>query len=389
MTGSMMGRWSARKASAGIRLITLAFVLAACGDVITNASPDGLAPMDRVSLGTVPIAATAGDLAAPTAQPDAQMQAVLDKILAVNPRPIQTLSAYQARNQPTTADAVRAVLAAQGRPASAAIEPVAKVEHRKIAGSASDSLLVRIYTPSGTGPFPVVVYYHGGGWVITDLDDYDSSPRAIANAAGAVVVSVAYRQAPTHQFPTAHEDAFAAYQWVLANAASINGNPAKVAVAGESAGGNLAAGVTLMARDRNVRQPIYQVLIYPILDFNFETASYKENANAVPLSKPLMQWFFDKYLRTQSDGTNPYVAPLRAGSVAGLPAATIINAQIDPLRSEGEAYAAKLRAAGVTVVQMTYPGVTHEFFGMGAVVDKANQAVAQVAAGLRGAFATP
>ncbi|HUQ82746.1 MAG TPA: alpha/beta hydrolase, partial [Gemmatimonadaceae bacterium] len=274
--------------------------------------------------------------------------------------------------------------------ASAALEPVARVEHRTIPGvtnASGDSLLVRMYTPAGSGPFPVVTYYHGGGWVITDLDDYDASARALTNAAGAIVVSVAYRQAPAHQFPTAHEDAFAAYRWVLNNAGSFNGNPNKVAVAGESAGGNLAAGVCSLARDRNVKLPVYQLLVYPIVDFNFETPSYKENANAMPLSKPLMQWFFDKYLRRRGDGDNPLVSPLRAANVAGLPAATIINAQIDPLRSEGEAYAAKLKAAGVTVDQTTYAGVTHEFFGMGAVVDKAKQAVAQAAAGLKRGFA--
>lgn len=160
-------------------------------------------------------------------------------------------------------------------------------------------------------------------------------------------------------------------------------------MAGESAGGNLAAAVCLMARDRGVALPVYQLLVYPIADFNFETPSYKANANAVPLNKPLMQWFFDKYLRTRADGDNPLVSPLRAASVTGLPAATIINAEIDPLRSEGEAYAAKLRAAGVTVDQTTYLGVVHEFFGAGAVVDKAKLAIAQAAAGLKRGFGTP
>ena len=363
-------------------------------DELTGVGSDAAgaaAAVDRVSLGTVPIGLTSGDLPAPTAQPDAQMQAVLAQIAAANPRPLHTLTPQQARNQPTAADAVLAVLAAQGRPASLARPAVARVAHLRIPGPTAangggDSILVRVYTPAGTGPFPVTVYYHGGGWVIADLDDYDASARALANAAATVVVSVAYRQAPTHRFPAAHEDAFAAYTWARANAAQINGNPQRVAVAGESAGGNLAAAVCLMARDRNVAQPNYQLLVYPIADVNFETPSYKENANAVPLSKPLMQWFFDKYLRSSADATNPYLAPLRATSVAGLAPATVILAQIDPLRSEGEAYAAKLRAGGIAVDQTTYTGVVHEFFGMGAVVDKANQAVAQAAAGLRRGF---
>jgi len=377
-----------RRSTALALTSTLMLALAACGDD----DPTGLssAEMDRVVLGTVPIQSDAADLPAPTAAPDAQMQLVLNQIAAANPRPLHMLTSFQARNQPTFREAVVAALAAQGRPAAAAVEPVAKVEHRKIAGpsgNSRDSLLVRIYTPAGTAPFPVVVYYHGGGWVITDLDDYDASARALTNAAGAVVVSVAYRQAPTHKFPTAHEDAYAAYRWVRENAAAIGGIPTKVAVAGESAGGNLATAVCLMARDRNVPLPVYQLLVYPIVDFDFNTPSYRENANAVPLSKPLMQWFFDKYLRSTGDGTNAYVAPLRATNLAGLPPATIINAQIDPLRSEGEAYAAKLQAAGVAVEQTTYMGVTHEFFGMGAVVDKAKTAVAQAGAGLKRGFA--
>lgn len=369
--------------------VMLALAVSGCEDDITG--PDAT-DMHRVMLGTVPIQSDPADLPAPPGMPDPQMQLVLDQIAAANLRPLHTLAPFQARNEPTFRNALVAALAAQGRPASAALQPVARLEHRKIGGvtaNSGDSLLVRIYTPSGTGPFPVAVYYHGGGWVITDLDDYDASPRALANAAGAVIVSVAYRQAPTNKFPTAHEDAFAAYRWVLASAASIGGDPARVAVVGESAGGNLATAVALMARDRDVTLPVHQVLVYPILDFDFTTPSYHENANAVPLSKPLMQWFFDKYLRSRADGDSPLISPLRMANVNGLPSATIINAEIDPLRSEGEAYAEKLRAAGVAVDQTTYMGVTHEFFGMGAVVDKANQAVAQAAAGLQRGFETP
>jgi acetyl esterase/lipase len=382
MMMTMRGQ-SSRVSIAGLVGI-LALGAVGCGD--DNGTDPRATDMDRVTLGTVPIQSTAGDLPAPTAQPDAQMQLVLNQIAAANPQPLHTLSPAQARNQPTFADAVRAAVAAQGRPASAAVEPVARIAHRTIPGPDGTTLLVRVYTPSGTGPFPVVVYYHGGGWVITDLDDYDASARALTNAARAVVMSVAYRQAPTHKFPAAHEDAFAAYRFARDSAAAIGGNPTKVAVAGESAGGNLAAAVCLMARDRGVPLPVYQLLVYPITDFNFETPSYKENANAQPLNKPLMQWFFDKYLRSAADGSNPYVSPLRATSLAGLPPATVINAQIDPLRSEGEAYAAKLAAAGVTVDQTTYLGVTHEFFGMGAVVDKAKLAQAQAAAGLKRGF---
>ena len=365
----------------GALLMSCALVLSACNEDIV--SPGNGEVIDAVNTGVVPIELTAGDFVQPPGTPSAQMKAILDQVAAANVRPLYTLTPLQARNQPTFADAVRAVMAAKN--VAPAVEAVAKVEHRTLTSNGR-TVLARIYTPAGTGPFPVVVYYHGGGFVITDLDDYDSSPRALANAAGAIVISVAYHQAPAFRFPNAHEDAFAAYRWALDSASAINGNKSKVAVAGESAGGNLAAAVCLMARDRSVAQPVYQLLVYPILDFNFETASYKENANAVPLGKRTMQWFFDKYLKSQGDANNPYMSPLRAQSVSGLAPATIINAQIDPLRSEGEAYADKLRAGGVVVDQTTYPGVTHEFFGAGAVLDAAKTAVAQAATGLKRGF---
>jgi acetyl esterase/lipase len=244
---------------------------------------------------------------------------------------------------------------------------------------------VRIYTPHGTGPFPVVVYYHGGGWVIATVDTYDASARALANAARAIVVSVEYRKGPENRFPAAHDDAFAAYQWVLANAASIGGDPRKVATAGESAGGGLAVEVAMMARDRRVRLPVHVLAVYPIADGDTQSPSYVENAMAKPLSRAAMQWFFQHYLRSPADGRDARVALVRA-NLRGLPPTTIITAQIDPLRSDGEQLAAALRAAGVRTDAMSYDGVTHEFFGMGAVVDKARQAVQFGAAGLRRGF---
>ncbi|MBC7943818.1 MAG: alpha/beta hydrolase fold domain-containing protein, partial [Burkholderiales bacterium] len=179
-------------------------------------------------------------------KPDPQMQAVLDQLAALGGKPIETLSAEEARKQPTPADAVKALLQKQGK--STAPMPVAKVQDGEIPGPAGP-IRARIYTPEGGGPLPVIVYYHGGGWVIANLDTYDASARALANAAKAIVVSSHYRQAPEHKFPAAHEDAFAAYQWVLNNAVAFNGNPNRVSVVGESAGGNLAAAVALMARE--------------------------------------------------------------------------------------------------------------------------------------------
>ena len=317
-----------------------------------------------------------------SAKPNSQMQAVLDELAALNPKPIPQLSAPEARKQPTPADAVKALLTKQGK--RTAPMPVGNVVDRMIPGPGGQ-IPVRIYTPKGSGPFPVVVYYHGGGWVIANLDTYDASPRAMVNMANAVVVSSHYRQGPEHKFPAAHQDAFAAYRWVLKNAKSLQGDPSKVAVMGESAGGNLAAAVSMMARDSSVQSPVYQVLVYPIAGSDVNTPSYQENAAAKPLNKPMMQWFFEKYLRTPADGKSPLIDLVNA-DLQGLPAATVITAQIDPLRSEGKALADRLKDAGTQVDYRNYDAVTHEFFGMGAVVDEAKQAEQQAAQGLKRGF---
>lgn len=310
------------------------------------------------------------------------MKAVLDELAAFKAPPIEKQSPMNARNNPTPANAVMGVLAKQGKPA---LEMVGDVSHQLIPGPGGD-LLARVYKPQGQGPFPVLVYFHGGGWVIANLDTYDSSCRALTNAAKCMVVSVAYRQAPEHKFPAAAEDAYAATQWVMANAAQINGDPKRIAVGGESAGGNLAAVTCLMARDRSGMMPVHQMLIYPVTNYAFDTPSYQENANAKPLNKAMMMWFWSQYLKSEADGSNPYASPLRAENLRGLPPATVITADIDPLRSEGQAYADRLREAGSAVKFTNYTNVTHEFFGMGAVLDKAKQAVGEAAAGLRSGF---
>lgn len=323
-----------------------------------------------------------GQKSAAEGQPTAQMKAVLDELGSLHGKPIEKLTPKMARKQPTPADAVKALLKKQGK--STQPQPVGKVENVQIAG-ASGKIPARIYWPKGEGPFPVVVYYHGGGWVIADLDTYDASPRALADLAGSIVVSVAYRQAPEHKFPAAHEDSFAAYKWTLAHAASLKGDPARVAVVGESAGGNLAAAVAMMARQRKARMPVAMGLVYPIAAHDFDTESYRENAQAKPLNKAMMQWFYKQYLRRPADAKDARIALVDA-DLAGLPPATIVTAQIDPLRSEGKALADNLRKAGVEVDYKNYEGVTHEFFGMAAAVDEAKAAEQQVAAGLKKAF---
>ncbi len=324
--------------------------------------------------------------AAQGSKPNAQMQAVLDELAAFNAPPITSVSTRVARELPTPADAVTAVLVKQGK--NAGPEPVGSVTQRVIPGAGED-ISIRIYTPKGNGPFPVLVYFHGGGWVIADLNTYDSSARALTNAAGCIVVSVAYRRAPEYPFPTPPMDGYAATQWVMKNAAMINGDPTRVAVGGESAGGNMAAVVSLMARDQKAQMPIYQLLVYPVGQLvNLDTPSYQMYADAKPLSKPLVMWFGDRYLANKADAKNPYASPALAPDLSKLPPATIINAEIDPLRDDGKDLADKLTKAGVKVAYQNFEGVTHEFFGMGAVVDEAKQAVALAAKGLRSAFGT-
>ena len=319
------------------------------------------------------------------APPDPQMQAVLDQLKALGPKPLETLTAAEARKQPTPADAVMALLKKQGK--STAPQPVGKVEDRMLAG-ATGPLPARLYWPAGAGPFPVLVYYHGGGWVIANKDVYDATPRALVNLANCLVVSVDYRQGPEHKFPAAHDDAWAAYEWVVKNAASINGDPARIAVGGESAGGNLAVATAIAARDRKLPMPIHQMVVYPIAGFDTNTASYKENAAAAPLSKPAMEWFFKQYLRSPADGKDPRINLVDA-DLKGLPPATVITAQIDPLRSEGMMLANRMKAAGVAVEYRNYDGVAHEFFSMGAAVAKAKEAEQQAAEGLNKAFSQP
>ncbi len=313
-------------------------------------------------------------LPAPDANADADMARVLKNILAAHTPPLPELEPRIARELPSFADALATTLAQMGKPS---VEPIGGMLHKVIDGPGGP-LLLRMYLPTtAAAVHPVVVYFHGGGWVIANLDTYDASPRRLANGANAIVVSVAYRQAPEHPFPAATDDAFAAYKWVVANAASFAGDPRRVAVAGESAGGNLAAVTAMQARDNGVQLPTHQLLVYPITDIAFDTASYRENAMAIPLGKAGMQWFAKYYLKSESDATNPLVSVVRAKNFAKLPSATIINAEIDPLRDDGKLYAEKLKAAGVPVKRTSYAGVTHEFFGMGAAVAKAKVAMTE------------
>lgn len=312
-----------------------------------------------------------------------EMAVVLEKLASLGGKPIPTLTAQEARQQPTPTDAVMGVMTDNNIPM-----PVSKADTTgKTIPVSGGTIHARIYTPkSGAGPYPVIVYYHGGGWVIANLDTYHASAQGLAEQVGAVVVSVAYRQGPEHKFPTAHNDSYAAYEWVLKNAASIKGDPKQVAVVGESAGGGLAAAVSMMAKQKGAMVPVHQVLVYPIAGYDTNTESYQKYAAAKPLDKPMMEWFFKQYLKSPADGKNPMIDLYNAADLKSMPPTTIINAQLDPLLTDGEKLAAKLKDAGIAVTKKTYNGVTHEFFGMATVLPEAKEAQALAAAELKKAF---
>lgn len=303
---------------------------------------------------------------------DPQAQLVLDQLAALGLPPNHTLTPEEARaNQ-------------LARPRAVGPE-VAKVEDRAIAGSGA-RVPVRIYTPEGAGPFPVLSWFHGGGWVLGNLDTADATARHLAVEAGCVVVSVDYRLAPEAKFPVPFDDCYAATEWIAQNAASINGDPNKIAVGGDSAGGNLAAAVALKARDQGGPPLALQLLVYPVTARDFNTGSYRQNADGYSLTTDGMKWFWAHYLSDDADASNPYAAPAAAKDLNGLPPALVITAEFDPLRDEGEAYAQRLKAAGVATTYSRYDGMMHGFFGMPAVLDKGKQAISEASRALKAAF---
>lgn len=315
-------------------------------------------------------------------RPDADMQAVLDAHAALGARPIETLTVQQARTQPSPADAVNAVKQAQGMPTT----PDASVTTQNLTyPTAGGTQPIRVYKPANaTGQnLPVFVYVHGGGWVIADLDVYDATPRAMARALNAIVVSVAYRKGPENKFPAAHDDANAAYRWVLQNAASWGGDPENIAVSGESAGGNLAMNIAISARDAGITQPKHILAVYPIADANPNLPSKLENTQSLPLRTPTLMWFGNYALRSPADMQDPRFN-LVAADLRGLPPVTIVNAEIDPLSSDGQTLMTALRAAGVRVERRVYDGAVHEFFSMADVVGDARDAQAWSFGRMRG-----
>lgn len=304
------------------------------------------------------------------AQPDADMARLLQTWSSLGGRTLSGLSAEQARSLPDLSTAVEVMR--RKAPDAAPIPAVAKVYDAQLPGPAGP-LPARVYQPAGVGPFPVLVYFHGGGFVVGSLKSADVSARALANSGGCVVVSVGYRQAPENPYPAALKDAYAAWTYVSKSAKEFQGDPKRVAIGGENSGANLAAAVSAMALDQRGRMPAHQLLIGPITNLDFDTPSYRKNAHQRPYGRADMQWFLQHYLSKPSDRNSPYVAVIKKAST-DLPPATIIVAELDPLRSDGEAYHQGLVNSGCNSVLRVFPGVTADFFGARSVVAKAKQA---------------
>ena len=320
---------------------------------------------------TTPAGNVAPESKDPVKESDADMRKVLEELQALGGKPIEQCTPEEARRQPTPADAVMSLLKKEEKP-TAPLE-MAKVENKKFPGAAGP-LDARIYTPKTDDkkPLPVIAYWHGGGFVLANLDTYDASARALAKNANAIVVSLDYRHAPEAKFPAAQNDAVAGYKWVTANAASFGGDPKRIAIVGESAGGNLALNVAIAARDKAMPLPVHELLIYPVAQTNMSTKSYQDWQFGKPLDKAMMTWFFE-HTTKPDDLKDPRIDLVHA-KLVGLPKTTIINAEIDPLKSDGDLLKKALEDAKVDVDQKTYQGVTHEFFGMGAYVGDAKEA---------------
>lgn len=299
---------------------------------------------------------------------DPQVQEVLDQLRTLGFPGFAALDVEQARM----------VIAQMERPPG---EPVAAVEDRSVPGPAGD-VPVRLYRPAGDEPAPLVVYFHGGGWTIGDLETHDALCRALANRSGCAVLAVDYRLGPEHRFPAAVDDAWAATRWAAEHAAELGTAPGRLGVAGDSAGGNLAAVVALLARDAGGPRIGHQLLIYPATDVTRDWPSYHENAEGYFLTVRDMEWFESHYLRSPADREDWRMSPAVAADHSGLPPALVVTAEYDPLRDQGEAYGELLRAAGVPAKVVRYPGMIHGFVGMD-VLDVARRALEEMGAEIR------
>jgi acetyl esterase/lipase len=304
---------------------------------------------------------------------DPQAQSVVEMLSALGARPLHVMSPGEARQ------ATARLAKLGGRPA-----PVQRTEDRTVPGPAGP-IPVRVYTPPGDGPFPALVYCHGGGWVTGSIATHEPICRALAHGAGCAVVSVDYRLAPEHKFPAAVEDCYAVTRWLADNGAALGIDPARLAVGGDSAGGTLATVVALWARDRGGPALACQLLIYPITDYMPDLPSRLKNGYF--LSNADVAWAWKHYLTSAAEAADPSAAPLRAADLTGLPPAIILTAEFDPLHDEGNLYADRLRAAGVPTVLARYDGMIHGFVSLAGVIDQGKAALAQAAGDVRSAFA--
>jgi acetyl esterase len=262
------------------------------------------------------------------------------------------------------------------------VEPIAQVDDLLFPGPVYP-VPVRIYRPTLAEKLPALVFFHGGGFVLCDLESHDRQCRSLANASGCMVIAVDYRLAPEHPFPAAAEDAYAATCHVAEHAGELGVDPARIAVGGDSAGANLATVVSLMARDRSGPSIRFQMLVYPVTDWNDASPSMREYEQNHFLSRDVMDWFKEQYLPDKTQRTNPYASPMYARDLRGLPPAMLATAECDPLRDQGEAYGRRLQSAGVSVLMRRYEGMIHPFFSLGSIVDGANVLMADCASALR------
>jgi acetyl esterase len=307
-----------------------------------------------------------------------QVQAVIDLVIKAGRPAYHQLSPKDARQ-----------LFRETRPAVTPVPPAIGQVRNLTADGPHGPIPLRLYRPAdvaASAALPALVFFHGGGWVIGDLDTHDTLCRQLTAESGVSVVAVDYRLAPEHKFPAAADDAWAATRWVVARAGELGVDPRRLAVGGDSAGGNLATVVALLAREQGGPLLVQQVLIYPVVDLGAEAASYADFADGFMLTRESMRWFIAHYLKDRSDALDWRASPLRAPSLAGLPPALIVTAGFDPLRDEGEVYARRLREAGVRVDAVCYGGMVHGFVGMGRLIETGNRAVAHVGASLRQAL---
>jgi len=349
-----------------------------------TSQPTQTAPSMQPAPSTTQSIAPAGN---PNAQQDIDMAKVISTWEGLGPKPVETLSPSEARRQPTVADAVAKII----KDENLKVDPRAGLDTTNSRFADMGDLKLRWYVPENAGRssnLPIIVYFRGGGWVIASLDVYDATPAALARKTGAAVVSVDYPMAPENKFPAAHDEALKAYRYVLRNAAGWGYDANRIAIVGESAGGNLALNVAIGARDENLTKPVAVVAVYPVAATTDDTPSKKGQAAAKPLNAPMLTWFFSHLLASPDQKNDPRLN-LVAANLSNLPPVTVIGAEIDPLRSDGDMLVDKLKAANNAVTHKVYNGVTHEFFGMDAVVAKAAEAQDMAVQQLKKGFGTP